>query len=618
MKFLGKLLRPLWTFLNNARKVIVNVVFFAVLIFVFLIMIRDDDIPEYQSGAFLVVNPSGVLVEELTYIAPADRLMQRSMGTPPVPEVDFHQLISTLDYAIADPDIGGILLDLGYFWGGGLSKLQVLGDRLQSFRDTGRPVFAYGDYYSQSQYFLAAHADAVYLHPHGAVTFDGYHAYQNYFRDLLDKLHITPHIFRVGEYKSAVEPYARNAMSDEAREANQAWINTLWREYLNGVSAQRDITPALLSGRIEDFEAAFAKANDSHAQLAINEGLVDGLMDSDAMRQLLVAHAGEDADANSFQRIGWRDYHYAQRHHDKKRSKELPDAQIRMVIARGTIHDGDRNAGTIGADRLVRQLRAARFDDRVKAVVIRIDSPGGSAFASEKIREELARLRNAGKPVVASLSSVAASGGYWIAAGADEIYASSATLTGSIGVFGLFLNATEGFGKLGIYADGVSSTEMPYIDSNRPIDSTTERLIQRNIERIYRDFIDIVAESRGLSADEVDAIARGRVWMGADALHHGLVDGIGEFEMAIARAAELADVDDYQITRPARETRGLNAVIERLLERTLVSQLSAEGQVSPLRQRLLQQLLQDLQVLEDFSDARGVYSRCLECEPVFH
>lgn len=616
MKFLGKILRPLGTFLNNTRKIIVNVVFFALLIGVFLIIVHEEELPEYASGAFLLVNPQGVLVEELTYVSPADRFMQRSMGNHPVPEVDFHQLLATLDAAINDPDIGGILLDLRYFWGGGLSKLSALGDRLAQFRDTGRPVFAYGDYYSQSQYYLAAHADHVYLHPHGSVAFDGYHSYQNYFRDLLSKLHIQPHIFRVGEYKSAVEPYSLNAMSDEAREANQAWIDTLWAEYLKGVSTQRQLSARLLSGRIDDFEHAFTDANYSHAELALNEGLVDQLLDSDAMRQLLIEHAGETKDGHSFNNIGWQDYHYLSEH--EKRNNLYPDAQVRLIIARGTIHEGDRQAGAIGADRLVRQLRAARLDDHVKSVVIRIDSPGGSAFASEKIREELVRLREADKPVVASLSSVAASGGYWIASGADKIFAAPSTITGSIGVFGLFLTADEGFSKLGIYSDGVSSTEMPYIDSNRPLSAGAERLIQQNIERIYRDFIAIVAQSRDLSVEAVDEVARGRVWMGKDALDHGLIDGLGDLNEAIVEAALLAGIDSYQVTRATSETRGIHVVIERMFNSALLPYAPSEQPLSPLGQRLIQQVWHDIQVLDDFNDARGVYSRCLECEPVFN
>ncbi|RUO22350.1 signal peptide peptidase SppA [Aliidiomarina iranensis] len=617
MKFLANLLRPIWNFVNGVRRVIVNLVFFILLIGVFLILNQGEDIPTVPEGGLLVLNPNGVLVEEATYLSASDRFFNEAVGSSPAPETDLHALLATIDDAVDDERISGVVLDLRNFWGGGLSKLQMIAERLDKVRAAGKPIIAYGNSFSQSQYYLASQADTLYLNPQGSVAVDGYHMYPTYFSSLLEKLKVTTYIFRVGDFKSAVEPYSRDSMSAEAKEANQEWVDAMWNEYLAGITRHREISPEILSGRMDDFLALLDQANNSQATLALNAGLVDNLSHSEGIRQALIDIAGYDEESKSYQGIGWRAYKQALEAERIGVETASEGDEVRVVFASGTILDGNQPAGTVGGVTLSNRLRDIRLDDNVKAVVLRIDSPGGSAFASEQIRQELLLLREAGKPVVASMSSVAASGGYWIAAGSDEIMAPSSSITGSIGVFGMFFSIDESLAEIGVYSDGVSSTELPYIDITRPLSEGAQQALQGGVDRIYQDFLELVADARGMTTAAVHEVAQGRVWTGSRALELGLIDSIGELDDATSRAAELAGLENYNVTFPSPELSGFDAFLAQLFNgarAVLPESILMPTPSRTLTEQAMQRALHEVKAVNEFNDPQHLYLRCMNCQ----
>ena len=619
MKFIRALFAKLWRVLNSIRIVVLNIIFFSLLIMVIAMMSQGEEIPTIPKGGLLVLDLQGALVEEKTYVDPLDRFFQEAYNAGvAVPETHLYELLSTLDQANEDERIGGIVLDLRHFTGGGLNKMMLVGDKLNAFRETGRPVIAIGDYYTQNQYFLASHADHIYMNPMGAVALEGFHYYQMYYRGLLEKLKVTPHIFQVGQYKSAVEPFMRNDMSDEAREANEAWLNEQWTLFLNGIQRNRNLDPQITSGQLDDFMALMERANEDQAQLAIEANLVDALYSRQQMRDQLIDIAGLDTDNDTYRHISFKDYRRAMNPKVSPAQQALDTRPaIAVVVGRGVIADGRRPAGEIGGDSMAAQLREAREDDHVKAVVVRIDSPGGSAFASEVIRQELVELRNAGKPVIASMSSTAASGGYWIAAGADEIIATPSTITGSIGVFGLFVTLEDSLDYIGVNTDGLSTTELPHLNIGQALEPAAEYLIQSSIEQVYREFLDLVAEARDMTPEAVHEVAQGRVWTGQAALDIGLVDALGELDIALLRAAELAGLEDgeFKVRWQEHPVAPFEAFVAELLGTAAAWIPEREASTpSGLAQQALMQVWDDVKVLNEFNARDGIYTRCLECK----
>lgn len=619
MKFLRALLAKIWRVLNGVRIVLLNIIFFSILIIVIAVMSQGEDLPTVPEDGMLVLNLHGVLVEEETYVDPFDRFFQEALSNGvSIPEVHLYELLSALEKATEDERIGGIVLDLRYFLGGGLNKMLLVGDQLNAFRATGRPVIAIGDYYTQNQYFLASHADSIYLNPMGAVALDGFHYYQMYYKNLLENLKITPHIFQVGQYKSAVEPFMRDDMSDEAREANEAWLNEQWTLFLNGIQRNRNLDPQITSGQLDDYMALMERADHNQATLAIQANLVDALYSRQEMRDQLIELAGLDTGTNSYRYITLNDYQRVLQADVNPMLEAMdPRPEVAVIVGRGVIMDGSRPAGEIGGDSLATQLRDARNDDDVKAVVLRIDSPGGSAFASEVIRQEVLELRKAGKPVIASMSSTAASGGYWIAAGADEIIATPSTITGSIGVFGMLMTFEDSLDYIGINTDGLSTTELPYLNLGKTLDAATEHMVQASVEQIYTEFLELVADARNMTPAAVHEIAQGRVWTGQAALDLGLVDALGEVDLAIARAANLAGLeqDEFKVAWPTQEVSPFEAFMAEFLGNASAWIPQREVTTpSGLAEQALLKVWDDVKILNEFNARDGVYTRCLQCK----
>ncbi|OGO74672.1 MAG: signal peptide peptidase SppA, partial [Chromatiales bacterium RIFOXYA1_FULL_46_5] len=426
----------IWRAISLVRHITFNLIFAILFIFILVSIFSSDDKVEIPESAALILNLSGDLVEEKRYVDPLDQVLNQGMGSEEEePEILLTDLLKTIQAAKADERIKAIVLDLSSFGSGSMDKLTMVGASLQEFKAAGKKVLATGDYYSQNQYFLASYADSINLNPMGTVLLEGFGSYPMYYKSALEKLKITTHVFKVGTYKSAVEPFTRDTMSDEAKEANKAWLDELWASYKLQVSERRGFAVDNFDETITGLYQKLQAVNGDMTQYALDAKLVDSIKSREEFRQDLIALVGE-SEKHSFNQIQFKDYQaqvLPPVHYDNPLTEK-----VAVVVARGTIIDGSAKAGTIGGDSTAALLRRARFDEKVKAVVLRIDSGGGSAFASEVIGQEIKLLKAAGKPVIASMGAVAASGGYWIAAPANEIWASPTTITGSIGIFGLF------------------------------------------------------------------------------------------------------------------------------------------------------------------------------------
>ncbi len=528
-----------WRVLDFSRRFILTVLFLVAVVLLLAAMLRPD--LTVGDRTVLVVAPVGAVVEQYSSSA-SDRAIAKLTGSE-VPEVRLRDLIEALHNAAVDPRIERVLLRLDRLQSVGMASVRELGVAVDRVRAAGKEVVAYGDWYLQAPYYLAARADEVYLHPSGSMLLEGFSRYRTYFADALDKLGIEPRLFKAGTFKSAGEAYVRNSASAAAREADLHWLGDLWRRYLEEIGAARQLEPAQLQASIDDLPSVVEAAGGDLAKAALDAGLVDGLKSLDEVRELLIARGVRDDEGHSFRQISLHDYlTVLEREQVAERSSAAP---IAIIVAEGQIVEGEQPPGSIGGQSTSALIRAAREDETVKAVVLRVDSPGGSAFASELIRRELELTRRAGKPVVISMGDVAASGGFWISTDADRIFADPSTITGSIGVFSLWFNAPETMAKLGLSTDGVATTEIAgAFDPTRPYDPRVGRVLQSTVDRVYADFLVRVARARKTSTEAIDAVAQGRVWSGAQALEHGLLDELGGLDAALAHVRKLADLPD--------------------------------------------------------------------------
>jgi protease-4 len=533
-----RFLRGFGNALTTTRIFVANLVFVLLMFLVIAMLVSGGAKLAIPDNVALVVAPEGSIVEQTTQSAPFEALIG---GNDLAAETRYQDLIDALDTAKADKRIAVIVLDLEHLTEVSPAHLSGIGDALVRVKAAGKEIVAIGDYYTQGQYYIASFADKIYMHSMGQVLLTGFGSYQSYYKDLLDRLKVKVHVFRVGAYKAAVEPYTRTDMSPEAREANRALIDQLWQDYIARVASNRKMSLDQISDYVNRYEAILAAANGDMARAALEHGLVDELTSRDDMRQRLIAKVGE-ADG-TFRQIEAGDYLRA------TRTAQAPAAnEVGVIVASGMILPGDQPRGRIGADSLSELIRNARRDERVKAVVLRVDSPGGAAISSEVIRQELEQLQAAGKPLIVSMAGVAASGGYWISATADEIWAAPSTVTGSIGIFGIVPTFEDSLAAIGVSRDGVASAPLAgALDPFNGISDPMGRILQANVEAGYKRFLDLVARGRNMLPDEVDKIGQGRVWTGQKAFELGLVDSLGQLPDAIAAAAKRAGVTDYQV-----------------------------------------------------------------------
>lgn len=610
-KGLGWLFRSLWRLLNFTRLMLVNLLFLLVVL-VIVFSVSQSETPSTPIEGALTLNLSGVLVEQRTQTDPTVQLLrQMDKGDEQPSEIVLSDLLWAIKSAGNDDRIKALVIKPQGLQGASLSKLQEVTAAIDAFKESGKPVIAMADYYSQGAYLLAAHADHVLLNQSGAVLIEGLGVYQTYFKSALEKLNITPHVFKVGTYKSFVEPYTRDEMSPESKEANQRWLDQLWQSYVADVAEQREIEPDAVAPNKDHFLELLRKAGGNAASYALDNGLVDQLATRDEMTQAVIKEVGE-ADDHGWKGVGLKEYLAAIPEQYPQSGKD----EVGLITASGAIMDGVQPAGTIGGDSLADLLAEARRDDQVKAVVLRVDSPGGSAFAAEQIRAELLALKQAGKPVVISMGSYAASGGYWISADADKIFASPTTLTGSIGVFGMFATIDKALSQYGVHTDGVGTTDFVGVGLTRALPDHVGEAIQLSVEDTYQRFVGLVGKGRGLSPEEAEKAAEGRVWTGQDAKALGLVDEFGNLDDALKAAADLANLKSWQVTPIAPEESARDKFLRELFDSS--AQALAPHLQSWLPAGLGKTLLEmnrTLDPLTRFNDPQGTYAFCPVCLP---
>lgn len=608
-KGIGRVCKAIWNLLSFTRQLVLNLIFLILVGALFFAFYQGDKDTETQPqpGA-LVLDLSGPIVEQKDPVNPVDSLLSEAMGKEPQQENVLFDIVEAIFAASGDNDIKGLVLNLQNMPETNLTKLRYIAKAITDFKQSGKPVYAYGDNFSQSQYYLASYADKVFMSPDGAILLTGYGSYTLYYKSLLEKLDVTTHVFRVGTYKSAIEPYIRDNMSDAAKEANTAWLNQLWQAYTSDVAKNRNIDAAELTPKLPDFIAALKSVDGDFAKLSVKLGLVDSLMTHPEMTQEFEKTFGTDQDHN-FNQISYYDY-LASLTDINVPSKN----KIAVVIASGAIIDGPQRPGTTGGDTTAELLREARFDNNVKAVILRVDSPGGSAFASELIRNEVDALQKAGKPVVVSMSSVAASGGYWISSSADKIIANPTTITGSIGIFAVMTTFEKGLNKLGIYNDGVGTTPFAGVGVTRALPQGVGEIFQLGVDHGYQRFIGLVSKYRHMSLAQVDKIAQGRVWTGADAKRLGLVDELGDFDTAISAAVDLAKINDYQIEWMQQPLSPMEMFLQQFTTEARTQLLAMVlGDMPKAITPVTEKISADLTSLANFNDPKGQYAFCLNC-----
>lgn len=602
-----RILKYILRFFNNLRRFLHLLLL--LFIFSFILLGLAEQGVQIPDSAALHVAPSGILVEQLAG-QPLERAIAEARGNG-VQQTLVKDVTDSLESAVNDDRIKAVVLDLDDLRGGGLSKLQTIAAQIDKVRESGKRVIAVGDSFTQQQYYLAAHADEIYMHEFGALVIEGFGYYRTYLKGAIDKLKIDLNVFRVGTYKSFVEPFIRDDMSEEDKVASERWLGSLWSVYKRDIEAARDLEANSIDAYANKYLGLLRAANGDMAKVALDAGLVDHLGGRQEVRNQLIELVGKsDDDAGTYSSIHFQTYLQGIR---ALRVAERKTEKVGVLVASGEIIDGEAGLGTIGGDTLAQLVNQAANDDSIKALVLRVDSPGGSMFASQVVFEQLQRLKDMGKPLIVSMSSVAASGGYYIAMLADEIWASESTITGSIGVGALIPTFQRSLDSLGIHVDGIGTAPLSgQFRPDRELGEDARELVQMAINDAYRVFVGKVADARGMSVERAGDIAEGRVWIGSDALDLGLVDELGGLEPAVAAAARLAGLTegDYGIkyVEPPLTLRE-RLILELAVRATgLVRTLGA--QTTGLLARLLDRVENEIGLLANLNDPRGLYYHC--------
>lgn len=596
--------------LNAVRLIIINAVFFAVLAIVLLLILAVGaarHASNIQDKSVLVLKPEGRLVEQYS-VDPMQRALSKLAGNEPK-EVQLRDLVGAIDAAAKDPRITRIVLDPGRLQSSGFAALTEVGAALDRFRAAGKPVIAWASSLDQYQYFLAAHADRILLDPQGSLFITGLSNYRLFYKDLLDKLGVSVYLFRHGQFKSAAEPFVLDHASPASKEADSYWMGGLWDNYINQIATLRKLDPAVVRADIDGLPDRIAAADGDLAKLALDEHLIDGLSTREALIDALHSQgvpAGKDG--QGIRGVGLDRYVASIPSRDA-----LGDPAVTVIVAEGDISSGKQPPGSIGGESTAALIRSARENKRTKALVLRVNSPGGEVYAAEEIRRQVALTRKAGIPVVVSMGDVAASGGYWISMNADQIYAEPDTITGSIGIFGMYYTVPNALSKLGINTDGVGTTPLAgAFNITRPLDPKVGTVIQSIIDKGYRDFVGGVAQARGKTFDAVDAIAQGRVWTGEQAQQRGLVDQLGGLDDAVQKAANLAHLGKHYAVRYQEPPMGFfGRFFISLNQDAMVSALQSYGVKLPEWFAQLPAIAPEWQMLRTARSGRpNVYSYC--------
>ena len=609
MNFLRSIVYGLWRGLDVLRRFLHLLVLLVV--FGFVIGALRGSVPAIPVKAALLVAPEGDIVEQSTG-DPLERAVEEARGQGHS-ETLLWDLTDSLRAAAKDKRIQAVAIDLEKMDSAGQPTLEELARAIHEFRATGKKVIAYGNEMTQARYYLAAQADEIYLDPMGFVLVDGYARYRMFYKEALDKLGVDINVFRVGAYKSAVEEYTRSDMSPEDKEESSSYLGALWTTYQDAVTRARKLPPDALSKYVNTLSKTVPAAGGNAAQVALEAGLVTGLKTQIEVEKRLIDLVGADDTSGSFRSVSTSDY--ARVAHADMKIHADGKPRVGVIVAAGEILDGDQPPGTVGGDSTARLIRQARLDHNIHAIVLRVNSPGGSVMASEEIYRELLAMRAAGKPVVVSMSSLAASGGYYISAPADEIFASPATLTGSIGIFAIIPTIDKTLGKIGVTVDGVGTTPLAgQLRIDRPMSDESRTLLQSQIGRGYEEFLQRVSSGRKKTRDEVDSIAQGRVWAGNDAKRLGLVDQLGSFDDAVRSAARRAKLTDYELEFVEPELTWAQELVLQLKSsaaKTVVGALMDDKSRAFARvAQKLDPLTQEVDLLSRFTEPNKVYAYC--------
>ena len=616
MSAVGSFFAGAWRWLGLVQHAIMRVIGLILIIIALIALlgaIFGGDAFELADNGVLRLEPAGVIVEEKTRVSPSDAFTASLLGADPSNEILLRDVVDGLRLAAEDEDITAIVANFDGLAGATPAALHEIAEEMAAFRESGKEIIVYSDGLGMASYFLAAQADQLALHAFGAADVSGYAVYRTYFRSLLDRLNVTINVYRVGTFKSALEPVLGDEMSPEAEEANRFLYGDIWNAYQDRVEAARALSDGALQAYADDAVALYQAADRNAAQMAVNAGLADEIVSRAGWKDRMEERFGRDEEAESFEASDFFAY-LADR-----REAAKPDGDvIAVVMAVGAIIDGEADGGTIGGDAHAALIRRARLDEDVKAIVLRVDSGGGSVFASEVIREELEQAREDGKIVIASMGGVAASGGYWISTPAHEIWAEPTTITGSIGIFGFFPTLENALPEIGVFSDGFAQSNMAGgMSLQRGVNATWNELLQLNIEAGYERFLSVVGEARGMTRDEVDAVAQGRVWTGTQALERGLVDQLGGFDEAVAAAAERAGLEEgaYTVKLIEEELEGFEKFLADLGAAEALAHVFGDNAVAngPLG-AVLQSAGDELERVNMMNDPNGLYAACLTCE----
>lgn len=604
----------IWRYIGAFQHGILRLFGIFVILFFLIVFIGSlfsDDSFDIADSGVLIFAPEGPIVEEPTTISPNDAFTASLLGGGPGSEVLLADVVEGFRQATEDDDVTTIVMNLERFGGGYPAALHQVAHEMDAFREAGKEIIVYGDNYSMSGYLLAAHASEVYLHDMGGADVTGYAVFRTFFRSLIDRLNVTVNVYRVGTFKSALEPYLGDEMSEPAAEANRYVFGDLWNAYTDRVQAARDLPEGSVQAYADQFPELLVAQDGDTAAVALNQGLVDQVIGRGAYRDLMEERFGRDDEEGGIVASNFFDYVEANREFDL-----LPNDKIVVIKAVGGIVDGNGDGGVIGGDQHAELVRRARLDDDVRAIVLRIDSGGGSAFASELIREELELARLEGKIVIASMGGVAASGGYWIATPAHEIWAEPTTITGSIGIFGFIPTFENALAEIGVNEDGIALTETARQPSmTGGVTEEWDTILQSSIEAGYERFLSIVAESRNMTRDEVDAVAQGRIWTGQQAYDRGLVDQIGGYDEAVAAAAARAGLEegDYRVIEFRDEVDPFAQFLE-MFGSSASTALFGEGLLgSGFLGDMARNAQDEIETITMMNDPNGVYATCVEC-----
>lgn len=598
-------IKSIWKIINLIREIFLNLVFLIIILLIFsgIALIKEvnkqDVIP--QSGT-LIMDLEGVVVDNSLYSDEIYEIQDKIYGKKVnlSRENSLFDLVQKISQATSDPNIKSLVLKLDNFVGADMSSLQYIGKYLTKFKAANKPIYAIGSNFNQSQYYLASYANKIYLTPLGAVNVFGLSANNLYYKTLLENLKVNTHVFRVGTYKSAIEPFIRDNMSEEARSNTSRWLNLMWNNYLGDISQERKKAPSQLVPLPENMLSELKAANGNMAQYALSNGLIDTIATNQEF----------ELEINIKNRVSIYDY--------QLKEKVMPaskEPKIAVVFVNGTITNGENSSNIAGSQDIVEQLRKIRKNlnkNNIQAVILRVNSPGGSVDASEAIRNELEALRSYQIPVVVSMGGMAASGGYWISTASDYIVASPNTITGSIGIFGIVPTFENSLSHIGVYNDGVSTSPLANRSLTQNLSSEMNQFIQMNIDNGYHTFISLVAKARNMTTEQVDNIAQGQVWLGSEGSKNGLVDKLGDFDDAIEMAATLANISDYQIDWQKQEGNWLNAFYSDMI--AMMPKSTAEVLFEQIPE--IKQIKQQVSFWDKFQDGQNRYIYCLNCADI--